>query len=203
MEIELKDNIFFPNLKDILLKKGNRNLKIFYGINGDLYFDMFGNYEKTLYGNVTSFEINKEDQIFPYFERLFEIIKNVEIFTVTDYQLSFCDCTSDVMDMIESVKERNTYLYNELVRGNIIDFYSDSIYNKDVNRMIIENVEDKIILHFLNNPKDCIGGFKIKINNASSKYMPFNICFMNFFNKLHNDLTAVQEENIQKKIGTI
>jgi len=63
MEINLRDNGVFPNVKDILIRKDNKTLKIFYGGNGDLYFDIFGSIEMHDDDITANFEIDKKDNI--------------------------------------------------------------------------------------------------------------------------------------------
>lgn len=208
MKIELKDNGVFPNVKDIFIRKDNKTLKIFYGGNGDLYFDMFGNYE--IYENeyTTHFEIDKEDELYPYFERLIKAIKEAEVFTPSEAQIEQIDDPSEFNELVEYYKMKNKelkeyYPHTELVKDDVVELYSDSIYNEKANRMTMKDLDGKIRLDFYDNPEDYIEGFGIRICNSGSKYMPFNICFMRFFYELHEYLTTTKEENIQKKIGTI
>lgn len=205
MKIELRDNGCFPNVKDIFIRKDNKTLKIFYGGNGDLYFDVFESYEECENGYTANFEIDKEDEIYPYFERLIEIIREAEVFTPSEAQMELIDDPYEFHELVEDYKMRNKelkgcYPHTELVKDGMIELYSDSIYNEKANRMTIKEIDGKIRLDFFDNPEDYIEGFGIRVCNSGSKYMPFNICFMRFFNKLNEDLTVSKEENIQKKI---
>ena len=208
MEIKLRDNGCFQNVKDIILIKDNKTLKIFYGGNGDLYFDIFGNFEECESGYIACFEIDKEDKVYPYFERLIEAIREAKVFTPSETQMELIDDPYEIHELVEHYKMRNKKLkgippHTELVKEDGIELYSDSIYNEKANRMTIKEIDGKIRLDFFDNPQDYIDGFAVEISNSGSKYMPFNICFMNFFNKLHEDLTTIKEDNKEKKIGTI
>ena len=46
MVVEFRDNNCFSGVKDIFIRDGKKLLKIFYGANGDLYFDIFGSCNK-------------------------------------------------------------------------------------------------------------------------------------------------------------
>ena len=205
MNIELRNNGVFPNVKDILIKKDNKNLKIFYGGNGDLYFDIYGEYTETENGYTTYFEIDKEDEVYPYFENLLQSIREAEVYTPSEVQIELIDDPYEIHELVEHYKKRNEelkgcYPHTELVKAGIMEFYSDSIYNEKANRMTMKEITGKIRLDFFDNPEDYIDGFGIRICNSGSKYMPFNICFMRFFNQLQTDLMKSKNENFQKKI---
>lgn len=203
MKIELRDNGVFPNLKDILIRKDNKTLKLFYGGNGDLYFDIYGEYTETEEGYNAYFEIDKEDEVYPYFKRLIETIRDAVVFIPSETQTELLDDPYEFYEIIEYYKKKNeelkeSYPHTELVKNGMIEFYSDSIYNEKANRMTMKEIDEKIRLDFFDNPEDDIDGFGIRICNSGSKYMPFNICFMRFFDKLHEDLTVAKNENFQK-----
>ena len=209
MEILLKDNGCMPNVKDIFVRKDNKTLKIFYGGNGDLYFDVFGDFEEYENGYKTSFELTEDDQIYLYFKKLIQEIKDAEVFVPLEMEFELIDDPVEFHELIEYYKIRNNelkgcYPHSELVKDGIISFYSDSIYNEKANRLIISEIDGKIRLDFFDNPEDYTDGFAINISNSGSKYMPFNICFMRFFNKLHDDLISnTLEENKEKKIKQV
>lgn len=208
MKIELRDNGVFPNVKDIFIRKDNKTLKLFYGGNGDLYFDIYGQYDETEEGYTTYFEIDKEDTVYPYFKSLLQSIREAEVYTPSEAQMELIDDPCEFHELVEHYKKQNKelkgcYPHTELVKDGMIEFYSDSIYNEKANRMTMKEIDGKIRFDFFDNPEDYIDGFGIRICNSGSKYMPFNICFMRFFNKLGEDLIVVKNENFQKKMDTI
>lgn len=177
------------------MRKDNKTLKIFYWGNGDLYFDIYGEYTEIKEGYTT------------YFESLLQSIREADIFTPSEAQTELIDDLYEFHELVEHYKKRNEelkgcYPHTELVKDEIIEFYSDSIYNEKANRMTMKEIDGKIRLDFFDNPEDDIDGFGIRICNSGSKYMPFNIYFMRFFNKLHEDLTKTENNNFQKQIGT-
>lgn len=208
MKIELRDNGCMQNVKDIFIKKDTKTLKVFYGGNGDLYFDIFGDFEECENGYRTYFELDECDQVYPYFKELIDEIKEAKVFMPSETQFELIDDPFEFHELVEHYKMKNKelkgkYPHTELVKDNIILVYSDSIYNENANFMTMKELDGKIRLDFYDNPEDYIDGFGIRINNSGSKYMPFNIIFMRFFNKLHDDLIKTKEEAKEKKIVKI
>ncbi len=185
MTIEFKDNNCFSGVKDILIRDDKNLLKIFYGANGDLYFDIFGSRNKNENGLYTAiFCITHHEEIYQYFEQLINCIIDCKVFDIDD----FCNL-DNVTDGLNSVQQRNKKLktkqvYKRLVCNDRIIWYSDNIYDESANVLQIERDYEKIKLVFVDNPNDPSFGFGIRISNSGSKYDPFNICFMNLFNQL-------------------
>lgn len=155
--IEFKDNYIYKGLKDIFIRDGKKLLKIFYGGNGDLYFDIFGDRRQL------------DSQIYEYIADFFIENGNEEWFI-------FNKLINDIMNDKDRNKEK-------LMQGNIVNWYSDEIYDEKANKLSIQRLDEGIKLTFLNNPDDPNFGFGIKICNSGSKYEPFNIHFMNMYNE--------------------
>ena len=169
MVVEFRDSGLNYNIKDIYIRDGKKVLKIFYGDNGDLYFDIFGDRKINNDGfNYTSFLINCDDSLFTFFENLYDDIKEYLVFD------------SDRLNNHLRCMHANE---NLIINEKII-FYSDSTYDDNANIMKISKNEDSILLEFIDNPDDYIFGFGIRISNSGSKYKPFNICFMKLFNDI-------------------
>ena len=92
------------------MRKDNKTLKIFYGGNGDLYFDIFGKeYEKIEEGYTT------------YFESLLQSIREADIFTPSEAQTELIDDLYEFHELVEHYKKRNEELkgcdpHTELVK---------------------------------------------------------------------------------------
>lgn len=81
MTIEFKDNDCFSKTKNILIKYGKKTLKIFYGVNGDLYIDIYGEHNLDEDGNYTAnFSINQSQEVYHYFENLIDNIIKCNVF---------------------------------------------------------------------------------------------------------------------------
>ena len=171
--IEFVDNCKDKNIKDIILKNDDKKLKIFYGMNSDLYFDISEkeqeNTEKT--GKEIDFLIKNEDEAWIYFNRMFNRIIN---------------------------DEKNNQRA-KLFKDNIITWYSDEIYDERANRLKIEKLEEGIKLSFLNNEEDPSKGFEIRISNGASKYFPFNMYFMHMYSDIQELAKIKEKQNDQEE----
>lgn len=205
MVVEFKDNNFFSRVKDIFIRNDKKTLKIFYGANGDLYFDIFGSHNKAENGRYTAtFSIDQDEKIYQYFEQLINSILDCKVFDISEIELELCDFDDDFTDKANSVQKLNENLkmkqaYKKLVHNNTIIWHSDNIYDDSANTLQIERNFDKIKLTFIDNPNDPSFGFGIRICNSGSKYDPFNICFMNLFIQLQ---LLVKDDSIEKLIKT-
>ena len=117
MKIELVDNQMQHETYDVFIRSDDKVLKVLYGGNGDLYIDV---YEKE-HRDVVSFDIEKNDEAFAYFDGLFNDIKNCNIFE------------SETLN--KKVKESE--LYKKIYSNNQIQLYSDSIYDEAANILYI------------------------------------------------------------------
>lgn len=202
MVVEFKENDSFDGVKDILIRSGTKLLKIFYGANGDLYFDIFGDRNIDENGQYTaSFSIDRGSEFYQYFENFINSIIDCEIFDVSDVELGVCGCDDEVKNKLDFTKLMNDNLkskksYQKLVQNNTIIWYSDNIYDERANKLKIKQNSSDITLDFIDNPDDPLFGFGIRICNSGSKYEPFNICFMNLFNQLQ----TLNKESKPKKL---
>lgn len=74
MLLELRDSGYNNNVKDVYIRNDKNVLKIFYGDNGDLYFDIFGDRKV----NNDGFNyIDMSDILFPFFKLYMMILLNV------------------------------------------------------------------------------------------------------------------------------
>lgn len=201
MTVEFKNNDCFDKVKDILIRNEKKLLKIFYGSNGDLYLDIFGDHNINEDENYTAtFSINQNQEIYQYFDSLMDSIIKCKVFAVSDIELEMCNTKEQMNELLKSNQLyneglKNSDVYNRLVQDSAIIWYSDNIYDEKANKLRIEKKDDKIILTFIDNPDDPTFGFGIRICNSGSKYDPFNVCFMNLFNQLQ----TLNKRNEQKK----
>lgn len=192
MIVEFKNNNYFDKVKDILIRDNKKLLKIFYGSNLDLYIDIFGDCNIDENGQYNAiFSINKNQEIYQYFENLIDNIIKCRVFDTSDIKLEICDTKEQMNELL-----KNNGVYNRLVQDSAIIWYSDNIYDEKANKLKIEKKDDKIILTFTDNPDDPTFGFGIRICNSGSKYDPFNLCFMNLFNQLQ----VLNKQEEQKKL---
>lgn len=182
MVVEFKDNNCFSEVKDILIRDGKKLLKIFYGANGDLYFDIFGIRNENENGLFTAtFSINKNEDVYQYFEQLVNNIVDCKVLEEEN----------------ENLKTKQAY--EKLVHNDTVIWYSDNTYDENANILQIERNCEDIELTFIDNPDDPSFGFGIRICNSGSKYDPFNICFMNLFNQIQ---LLVKDDSIKRLVKT-
>ena len=168
MNIEFRDSDIYTDLKDVTIRNNESMIKIFFGGNGDLYFDYFGKKVDTMKGNSYGFfTIYKEDSLYPLFLKLYEDIINARVFCLSDFELEFLDEEQREMkrNRTELMNERikNSSVYSSLVRDSIIEWKSDSTTIENSNVLRIENAEEGICLSFEDNVNDPTHGFGIRI----------------------------------------
>ncbi len=195
MVVEFKNNYIDSNLKDVYIRQDGKTLKIFFGGNGDLYFDIFGSFNYNEGIRTSSFCINSNTDIYNYFNEFFNDVLNCKIYNNNDLEY-FQTCTNIELNRKLKIEDANS----KLVKNEVIEWYSDSIYDEKANLLKIEKDNDKIIFTFFDNPDDPVFGFGIRICNFGSKYDPFNICFMNLYNKFQK---LAKEEQYKRKTLTI
>ena len=170
--IEFRENYKDKDIKDIVLKNDNKQLRIFFGGNLDLYFDIYeyGRKASEIIGAKIDYLVKNEDEAWIYFNRLYNRI-------------------------VEDKKQNERV---GLVKDNIINWYSDEIYDEKANKLSIERLNEGIRLTFLNNPDDPSIGFGIRICNFGSKYEPFNKYFMKMFQEFQ-ELAKQKDERVEDK----
>lgn len=189
MVLELKQNNYFPNLKDIFLRKDNQLLKIFYGGNDDLYFDILGQRSINSDGKSSaSFCIEPGDEVYADFVKL---VNDIVLCNVYD-ELELFDSPGEIRKTDKNTVQWNQKLkddwnYVRLVQEGSVYWYSDSIYDEKANLLKIDTNDEKITLSFVDNREDPIFGFGVQICNSGSKYNPFNLCFMKLFNEYQKE----------------
>ncbi len=165
MEISRKkDSLGYDVIK---MTKEGITLTIFFGGNGDLYWDLMNldDFES----QDESFVISPSDgPIFELFRRLFCSIATHQIFEVDEVEASFCS-TPEALERIraQKVKEneslsRHPY-FNDLCNGSYVQWHSDN-----------EPFETGNILTIL---LDRAGRVIINIKRVSREYDFLNVCF--------------------------
>lgn len=169
-------------LYDYELIKDNNRVGICFAGNLDLYFYYYSK-------DNNSFIVDKENMtIYNLFDELYNQIKNCKIFEVSETEKELCYDEIE-LKKIENTKNRSNkalkYKQEKLFIDDKIKWISDdSNFDEDnYNCMIISKEEEKYILNFIFNDKN-VYSRSIRISNSGSRYTPFNICFMKFYNNL-------------------
>ncbi len=107
MVVEFKDNNCFCGVKDIFIRDSKKLLKIFYGANGDLDFDIFGSCNKNENGLRAAIpNIKQHEEVYQYFEQFVNCIIGCEVFDMSDIELEFCDFDNDVTNELNSTQKK-------------------------------------------------------------------------------------------------
>lgn len=75
-----------------------------------------------------------------------------------------------------------------MFKNNVIDWHSDDFIYENASRVIIKPVEDEYEIIFVKSKKEYDDGmfmtFSVRFRNSGSRYEPYNILFMDMYNKL-------------------
>ena len=162
----------------INLKGEDSNLLISFGGTGDLYWTIKSNdVEKQ-----NTISITKENfGLYKLFDQLYEDIKNINLYE-----------DREVDDEIYRVYNHSNY--NELFDGEskTITWYSDETAHKVANYVTIKKEDESFNISF--HTQQDIDGYEedsksdfyiaIRFRNSGSSYYPFNVVFMEMYNKL-------------------
>ena len=162
----------------INLKGEDSNLLISFGGTGDLYWTIKSNdVEKQ-----NTISITKENfGLYKLFDQLYEDIKNINLYE-----------DREVDDEIYRVYNHSNY--NELFDGEskTITWYSDETAHKVANYVTIKKEDESFNISF--DTQQDIDGYEedsksdfyiaIRFRNSGSSYYPFNVVFMEMYNKL-------------------
>jgi len=188
---------------DIMLKQDDLKLKIEFGGNGDLYWSIqYPDIEE----NKIAFEISKENiEIYKLFDELYTSIQNREVYKVNPYELEMCE-TEEEIEELHNRKERlnediSVYInHNLLFQDEIISWHSDSTIFEDANIVNIKKEEEKIILEFILYNKEMFDEDSIRFCNSGSRYKPFNLVFMEMFQKFQEyDAEYINKKEVRQK----
>ncbi|MBR3255499.1 MAG: hypothetical protein IKF97_04715 [Clostridia bacterium] len=156
--IQLIDNYKDKNIKDVIIKKEDTELTIFFGGNQDLYFTIKGRKElldDDVFNKKVDLLIKNEDEEWLCFNRLINKI----------------------------IEDKNSQRVG-LVKGKEINWYSDDGPLETANLLLIKRENEGIRLSFFNNPNERHYGIAIRICNSGSRYNPFNLQFMEMYHEI-------------------
>jgi len=123
------------------------------------------------------FYITKENYVlYSLFEELYNNIKEYKPFGSLNEELNAH------YQYLKNTPERN------LFKDNKVDWHSDDFVYENASRLLIEKIDDYFKVTFIKSKKQHDDGilmtYSIRISNSGSRYHPYNIAFMNMYNKL-------------------
>ncbi len=183
MEIKREHN---PIMKDQYIYsfiENDRTLKILFAGNLDLYISIYDNSLKRIKENETKeFYITKEYYaIYSLFEELYEKITTGNVFDENSNIFKYTNNFS---------KDNNIRIAIEKGLINIddeIEWFCDDYPMGEGDSMKIIREDDMFKIIFERHKSNEKGKYEdlyVRICNSGSRYLPFNSCFMDFYNKL-------------------
>lgn len=175
------------NYYNYYLVDGDKRLAIVFCDNGDLYFYSFDRTQET------EFEITKENMtIYNLFSKLFDSFEKCEVFQVNKNDLLQCSDENEEEAKLIQINElnqrlKNGYIYQKIYDGKKITWISDDSVSFDyetADSMTIIKETNCYKLKFTYYENEFPYVRSIRIRNARSRYKPFNMLMMNFFNSL-------------------
>lgn len=182
------------NSYDIILIDGNKQLKIYFMGNLDLYWSIY-DYDKDIDDKVLEFMITKDNyRIYELFDILFNRVKNCEVSRFDYTEMRFCNNIEELKERIErikwfndSIRRQEEYNPNKLFKNNMIEWHCDDASYEDAHVLkIMKNNEDSYLIRIQLNEKEQFNRHSIRFRNDRSGHNPFNVLFMDMFNKLQD-----------------
>lgn len=173
-------------LYNIKIEEDNKIFEMIFCGNGDLYWHL--NNKNDNKSSIQKFIITKENyELFSLFTNLFYNLENINIYKPFDFDLTLCENYEEKNKLYQEAKIANERLknrreYYELYHDGIITWKSDDSFDEErYNEVMIANNKDSFKLTFTFKEK---WTRSIRFRNSGSSYQPFNILFMDTFNKL-------------------
>ncbi len=168
---------------------GKQRLEILSLGNGDMYFHSLSKAQES------TFLITKENMFFyNLFSQLFNAFEEASVFHVCESDLLRCANEEEKQRIYDEVDNRNqslkeTEIYKKVYHNQKITWISDdsiSFDDQSADSLSITKKIDYYSLKFAFYEDEFPHIRSIRIRNARSRYKPFNMLMMDFFNNLQN-----------------
>jgi len=182
----------------IYVKTDDGDFSIAFAGNLDLYWTYHPNKPFLEVPNENTITITKENYyLYICFKDLFESIKND-----TPNGNSLLEC-----DKSNKVPKYNSSKKIGLLKEDIICWHSDDFVYDEASSVSIRKIDDEFKVTFKKSSnKEYFQTFSVRFRNSGSRYDPFNIAFMNMYNKLREydyqvclDEILYQQDKVLKK----
>lgn len=206
--------------KKIILIDANKELLFTYGGNGDLYWILKNKDSDYREQRHDFFVITKENyQVYSIFEELFNNIHNFNIYDDDEIPFYLQDA-DEIRDYLRKRKQERKWEIEKYIRFNascyndlydrdskVICWHSDETNYLVSNVVKIKKLKDMFLIRFYTQKQldgydreyDCSFSTSIRFRNSGSRYDPFNLVFMQMFQKLQ-DVDDVLDKNHQLHI---
>lgn len=117
-----------------------------------------------------------------------------------------CNTREEYQERVEQINEmnqdlRNSEIYKRVYSKNTITWVSDdstSTKIEESNTVRIIKEEDKFVFNFTYNEKDPICCKSIRFRNSGSRFEPFNLIMMKFFNNLQEYVPEYHQIHLEE-----
>lgn len=149
--------------------------KIFFLNNGDLYWDLVYAGERLEIPDIYEYIITKDNYyLYNCFEKLYKAIEENKPYSNSNFDR----------------EDKNKELYNndvqqKLFKDGKIEWHSDEFYYDESSVLTISKNDNTFRVQFKRSTNnDLFTTYDVKICNSGSRYYPFNVTFMNMYNKV-------------------
>ena len=183
MEIKREKNSVVKDQYIYTFTENDRTLKILFASNLDLYISIYDNSLRKINENETKdFYITKENYaIYSLFEELYEKITTGNVYPEDSAIFKHTNNFNSERNLRIAI-EKGLINYDDE-----IEWYCDDypMGEGDSMKIIKEDDRFKILFERHKSPeKGMYEDLYVRICNSGSRYLPFNSCFMDFYNKL-------------------
>lgn len=185
-------NYFFQN--------GENELGILFGGNGDLYFNSGFIHDR----EEATFIADKQNMfLYSLLEEMFEDYEKCDVFKVYETSLETPEELQEKIERINNMnkKLKESSLYKRVYQDNQITWVSDDSVSTELeesNTVRIIKEDERFVFHFTYKEKDLIRSNSIRFRNSGSRFEPFNLIMMKFFNKLQEYVPEYHQIHIEE-----
>ena len=184
--IKEKDSLGYYVIK---ITKENTILTIFFGGNGDLYWDLM-NMDNDDSQNESIIISEDDGPIYDLFQKLFSSLANHQIFQVDELEESFCHNPEKLQILREQKRKDNERLlrhpyFKDLCNGNYVEWHSDNeaFETGNILTILLDSKANKVIINIKR--VSCDYGFlNVCFTHSGSRYRPFDLAFYENYREL-------------------
>ena len=181
-------------------KNGESELGIIFGGNGDLYFNSGFIHDE----EESTFVVDKQNMVlYSLLEDMFADYEECEIFKVYETSLETPEELQEKAERVSRMNKRlkESSLYKRVYSNNTITWVSDDSVStelEDSNTVKITKEEERFVFHFTYKEKDLIRSNSIRFRNSGSRFEPFNLIMMKFFNNLQEYVPEYHQVHLEE-----
>ena len=188
--LELKKEMVTEDKELIKIVTSTGNICISFSDNLDLYWYCYSETNNMYNRDLMEFIIDKENYyIYSLFLELYNNIINCN---------PYCK-SQKTLKRENGIKPKYKESHNNLVVDDIICWHSDDDTFDKSNSLTIAKADDAFLIQFRKNKiEGLFNNFIVRICNSGSRYAPYNIAFMNMYQKLCDYQCDFHQINIEE-----